>query len=458
MSGKFYWEAIAGGSDLMFGIYNPAQNTSAANPFTHTGGAIAYFGSNGTKYINGANTAYGATYTTNDIIGVAVDIDASTVTFYKNNASQGAISLPANMIGVPISASFLGASSQSSQANFGQRSFAYIPPTGFKALCTANLPAATIVKGNQYMDATTYTGNGSTQNVTNAGGFSPDLVWGKRRDSAGNHNLYDKLRGVTNYLSSNGTGAEISGVTGVTAFNANGFSIGSHPDMNASAGAYVAWQWKEGATQGIDVITYSGNGSTQNVSHSLGIAPSMIIVKSRNNVQNWLVYHKAIGAGQYLLLHATSAATSSTTPWNNTAPTSSVFSVGADNGTNGTGYTYVAYCFAEIAGFSKFGSYTGNGSTDGPFVYTGFRPRFIIYKNSSATSSWVIFDSSRNSYNVCNSYLLPDSAAVEGTSAVIDFLSNGFKLRAADSANNGNGNTIIYACFAENPFAQANAR
>jgi hypothetical protein len=181
----------------------------------------------------------------------------------------------------------------------------------------------------------------------------------------------------------------------------------------------------------------------------------MIIVKSRNLVSDWSVYHEGAGNTKYLFLNSTIAATTNSTWWNNTSPTSSVFTLG----TAFVGFgNDIAYCFAEIAGFSKFGSYTGNGSTDGPFVYTGFRPRFIIYKNSSATSSWVIFDSSRNSYNVCNSYLLPDSAAVEGTSAVIDFLSNGFKLRAADSANNGNGNTIIYACFAENPFAQANAR
>jgi hypothetical protein len=327
------------------------------------------------------------------------------------------------------------------------------------------------------MDATLYTGTGASLAITNAGAFKPDLVWVKGRSGATDHALYDSVRGTTKQLESNTTDAETTEATGLTAFGTGGFTIGALAQMNTSAATYVGWQWQAGqgttssntngsitstvsvnATAGFSVVTYTGTGANATVGHGLGVAPKMIIVKSRSAVANWPVYHASLpSAAYYLRLDLTNAQANTANLWNSTAPTSSVFSLGNDSTPNTNGATHVAYCWAEIAGFSKFGSYTGNGSADGPFIYLGFRPKFVLVKNSQTGGSWVIHDTSRNTYNVADSTLYPNYSNAEASAdAPFDILSNGFKFRG--TGVNNSGETHIYMAFAENPFKNSNAR
>ena len=336
----------------------------------------------------------------------------------------------------------------------------------------------TIKKPNQHFDATLYTGTGSTQSITNAGSFQPDLVWVKNRSGATDHALYDAVRGTTKQLESNTTTAETTEATGLTAFGTNGFTIGALAQMNTSANNYVGWQWKAGgattvntsgtissnvsvnATAGFSVVTYTGTGANATVGHGLGIAPRMIITFCRSNAgSNHLTYHASLGNTQCLLLEATSAALTSSTFWNNTSPTSSVFSLGTSGDVNTSGRTYVAYCWAEIAGFSSFGSYTGNGSADGVFVYLGFRPKFVMIKGTGASvANWNIFDTSRDTYNIEGQYLAANTNDAEGTLGTLDGLSNGFKIRTNQVFANNSAETFIYMAFAEAPFKFSNAR
>lgn len=344
--------------------------------------------------------------------------------------------------------------------NFGQRPFVYTPPSGYKALNTQNLPTPTILAGNKYFDATTYSGNGGTQTISSLL-FQPDLIWQKNRSSAANNILVDSVRGGSVYLVSNSTGADAS-APGYMTFNSNGETfVSSSIETNQSGQSYIAWQWKKGATPGFDIVTYTAPSSpaASSYSHSLGVKPDMMIVKARNLAsRNWAVYHKSLGATQCLRLNLTNAAASVSTYWNNTEPTSTVFTVGTDNDTNANTYNYVAYLFSEVAGFSKFGSYTGNGSADGPFVYCGFRPRFILVKRTDTTGDWFIYDTARNAYNVAPNYLQPNLTSAEGVGDTYDILSNGFKNRNTFAAINASGGTYIFAAFAENPFKYALAR
>ena len=476
-SGKWYCEFTAQGNDCMFGLALAVS------------GQILYLGINafswgyyrsGNKYNNGTNTAYGAAFTTNDVIGITFDADIGTLVFYKNNVSQGA-AFTGLTSGPYFFATGNGNIANSiASANFGQRPFVYTPPTGFKALNTYNLPDSTIKKGNSYMDATLYTGTGASRSVTNTAGFRPDFVWVKGRSGATDHALYDFVRGTTNDLVSNSTAAATTQAQGLTAFNSNGFTVGTLAKMNTNAATYVGWQWQAGqgtnttntagtitstvsvnATAGFSVVTYTGVATSATIGHGLGVAPKFIIVKSRSVAgANWGVYHASLGAANKVNLNTTAASAASSN-WNSTAPTSSVFSVGSSNSeTNGNGTTFVAYCWSEIAGFSRFGSYTGNGSTDGPFVYLGFRPKFVLVKVTSAANDWDIYDSSRNPFNLAGLRLQPNSAGAEVSMSNIDLLSNGFKWRNNTNTTeyNGNGSTYIYAAFAENPFKNALAR
>ena len=344
----------------------------------------------------------------------------------------------------------------------------------------------TIPAGNLFMNATLYTGTNSSQTVTNGGtgtSFQPDFVWAKARNQAYTHVLSDSIRGVGTQLFSNLTNAEQTNATYLSSFNTNGFSMAGGNtgtgSINTSGDTYVAWQWKAGGTavsntsgtitssvsanttSGFSVVTYTGTGANATVGHGLGVAPKMIITKQRSAVRSWGVYHASLGAANAVYLDTTQAS-SATTNWNSTTPTSSVFSVGTGNEANASAGTYVAYCWAEIAGYSAFGSYTGNGSTDGPFVYLGFRPRFLMIKQTNSTNPWIIQDAGRSLYNVTGLSLYPNSSAAEESSTIgasaFDFLSNGFKNRDAGSAQNGSGSTYIYMAFAENPFKYALAR
>jgi len=440
-----------------------------------------YYLVDGNKRVTGTSSAYGSSYTSGDVIGIAVDTSAETVTFYKNNVSQGSIS-GTGVISAQVFPyiGFEDSGSPEITANFGQRPFAYTPPTGFVRMNTFNLTDSTIVKGNLYMDSTLWTGNGTSQTIVNAGAFRPDFVWIKCRTVTEQHQAMDSVRGASKVLNPNQTVAETTDTTKLTAFNSNGFSVGSELAVNTNGATYVGWQWQAGqgstssntsgtiastvsvnTTAGFSIATYTGNGTGgATVGHGLGVAPKFIIVKTRSNIDNWPVGTAALGWDRHTLLNLTSATAVTSSTWNDTAPTPTVFSIGTDSRVNNSGWTYVAYCWAEIAGFSKFGSYTGNGSADGPFVYTGFRPEWLLVKqSSSAGNNWQLLDTARNTFNKADKVLFPSSSAVEGTgNATFDFLSNGVKIRAADGTINTSSSTYIYMAFAENPFKNANAR
>jgi len=348
------------------------------------------------------------------------------------------------------------------------------------------MPTPTIPAGNLYMNATIYTGNGTSNTVTNGvsgQSFQPDFVWVKNRTSAYNNYLYDSVRGVNKPLQSNLTDAEASQSDGLDAFLSNGYSInGNRLNINASGEAIVAWNWKAGGTavsntagsitssvsanttSGFSVVTYTGNLTTgATVGHGLGVKPAFIIIKARSASESWEVWSSALnsgGVGLQLRLNSTSAAFSASDYY--AAPTSTTFTLGGFTGTNGSGTTYVAYCWAPIAGYSQFGSYTGNGSADGPFIYTGFRPRYVLIKNTTDSGQlWCLHDTSVNPYNLAATYLAPNNANGDAGSAVdnpIDILSNGFKIRYSNTVTNNSGATMIYMAFAENPFKYANAR
>jgi hypothetical protein len=349
------------------------------------------------------------------------------------------------------------------RANFGQRAFSYTPPSGFKALNTANLSVPSIKKPSLYMDATLRTGTGATASVSSLG-FQPDLVWIKSRSAATDHGLYDAVRGAQKQLESNTTTAETTETTGLTAFGSNGYTVGALAQLNTSAATYVDWAWKESVTSGFDIVTYVGNGTNRTISHNLGAVPKLIIVRSREatSTGRWLVQHGTYGAARYAYLNETFAfdTANANLRWNSTDPTSSVFSLGTSSDGNHTGDNYVGYLFAEIAGFSRISSYTGNGSSDGPFVWCGFRPSFVMIKRADSAENWSIQDDARNPLNVVDARLKPNSADVEAVSSVqnVDFLANGFKLRNTDPEKNASGGTYIFAAFAEAPFKYARAR
>ena len=472
-SGQWYfeWTVTTIGTNHYLGIGSRLSWTSASRIYVNSG----------QKSTNGTLTAYGASYTSGDVIGCAIDMGAGTLVMYKNNVSQGTLAsdlisaLPAE--GWAIVAEMRGTAAHS--VNFGQRPFSYTPPTGFKSLNTFNLPTPTIPNGATQFAATTYTGTGSSlaiSNTVNGKSFQPDFVWVKGRSGATDHALYDSVRGTTIDLVSNSTAAETTQATGLTAFGSGGFTVGALAKLNTNTATYVGWQWKAGGTAvtntagsissqvsanpsaGFSIVTFTTPASGNfTVGHGLGIAPAMVILKTRSGVDSWYVYNKnfATPTTGYLQLNSTAAVGTSVSLWGSTNPTSTVVTLGTGGGI-AAGATGLLYCFSEIAGFSKFGSYTGNGATDGPFVYLGFRPRFVLFKPYSGTGNWSIADSSRNTFNLVNNGLYPDLSNAQDTLLTLDFLSNGFKFRGA----NGNGSAVnyIYACFAENPFNYSLAR
>lgn len=492
-SGKWYFEAVStNGSGMMVGIVqnNAANMNTVATTAAYVGVMPTGYGyyADSNKYNNGVGTAYGATFTTNDIIGTAFDADAGTLVFYKNGVSQGtAFTGITGEYFLAIS----GGSGVSQSINFGQRPFSYTPPTGFKSLCTTNLPDSTIVKGNQYMDAVLWTGNDVNNRVISGLNLSPDLAWIKCRSTAHDHNLTDIVRGTSKTLASNQTAAEVTNVNGaVSSFDTSSITLtqgsSGFAEVNNTSKTYVAWLWDAGSstvtntsgsissqvrantTAGVSIVTYTGTGANATVGHGLGVAPKMVIVKRRDNgigATNWYVYHSGVNGGvnpqQYnLKLNLTNAQAGLTAIWNDTAPTSTVFTVGTNTEVNGSSGTFVAYCFAEIAGFSKFTSYTGNGSTDGVFVYLGFRPKYIMLKRSDAAGpNWQTYDTSRSPYNATTAVLYPNLSNAEANwTNGLDILSNGFKIRESNTDINASGGTYIVAAWAENPFKNSLAR
>jgi hypothetical protein len=494
-TGKWYAEGVftsGFATNGWFFVWDTSTPYVPGNVPATTGQTGAYYAGitgNIAKAITGTVTTIGtySTWTNNDIIGMAFDADTGTISFYKNNALQTTIT-DSGLIGRPLTFGIYYYAGSAS-INFGQRPFAYTPPTGFKALHTGNLPDAVIKQGASYMAATTYTGNGATQSISNAVngvGFQPDLVWMKARSAANSHYLSNSVMGVGFGLISDSTAAQATVAAGkdLTSFDATGFSLGPEQTFgssNTSGTSIVAWQWKAngaavsntagsitsqvsaGVSQGFSVVTWTGTtASSATIGHGLGVAPSMVIVKNRSRASTlWCVYTPTTGNTKALNLNDTSTGITDIGFWNNTNPTSTVFTTG--NGyayyVGGIADNYVAYCFSEVAGYSAFGSYTGNGSADGPFVFLGFRPRFVMVKRTDTTGNWEMHDTSRATYNADAPRLWANlSSAEDATEARIDELSNGFKLRSGAGDINVSGGTYIFAAFAEAPFKNSLAR
>ena len=595
-SGKWYYEAVADTAGAGFvGWIRKDVSTYTGYPYQQ-GGTLLYFSQNGGRYKDGdGGASYGASYTDGDIIGCAINLDDNEVTWYKNNASQGTLSIEAGTYNPNTTT---GGSGATFTFNFGQRAFSYTPPTGFKALNSANLPDPTILLPDKHFETLVYSGNGGTQSITGLN-FQPDWVWVKNRTGTNSNVLFDAVRGATKELISNVTNSEGTEATSITSFDSNGFSVGSNGGVNSGSGSYVAWNWDAGETDsatytvkvvsdsgnkyrfndfgtsavtldlaeggtytfdqsdssmsshpmqlsttangthgggsaystgvtyqldgstvtasafisgfssassrkliitvaasaptlyyycyyhsgmggavntnstlgssnfdgtnqtvvkanttaGFSIISYTGTGSTNTIGHGLGVTPKVYIIKNRDSSDNWIYYTTVIDGSLDFLYFTTGAKSNSI----NTAPTSTVIEISGLT-TNDNGDKHICYAFSEVEGYSKFGKYTGNGSTDGTFVYTGFRPALVITKQTNSTGSWFIFDNKRNGFNETEPYTMVNTSNVEATDLGWDLLSNGFKQRNSYSATNSSGNTFTYLAFAESPFKNSRAR
>ena len=504
-TGKFYAEfkaeTVAGGRPAI-AVYNDYDN--GATNYGSINGSVLFL-QDGRILVDNSSIGDFGSISQNDIIQVAVDNDNGAIYIGQNGTYLNS--------GIPTSGSsrtgsvsnftagsvscFMGARAGSSSvvsANFGNPSFSitsgnadgngkgtfeYAPPTGYLALCTDNLSSELtlpIGKGGSHMNTVLYTGNGSNGHAITGVGFQPDWVWLKSRSNTEGHWLGDSNRGANLRIQANTTGAEFdttsNGYPGVSSFDSDGFTVGRSDAANGSGNSMVAWNWIAGGssasnsdgsitssvtvntTAGFSVVTHTGTGSgSTTVGHGLGKVPAMIIVKDRGQVRGWNVYHQSIGNNSGVNLNSTGAQSGADSGWwNNTTPTSSVFTLGTYSNESSN---YVSYCFAEIEGYSKIGKYTGNGSTDGAFAYTGFKPSWVLIKTSSDTDYWTIFDTTRKTFNIIDNRIHPNVSDAEysGDGYGIDMLSNGFKQRSTAGAFNGSGRTYIYMAFAENPFA-----
>ena len=478
IAGKTYFEATyVSGSYVNIGLNTPNTGVGDVN----TDGVHLQNDNGSWKVRNGSSVTSISAVSANSVIGVAVDTSANTIQFFVNGSSVYSGTLNA-LHRIPL---IYGYGTYSVIANFGQRAFAYTAPSGFKALCTANLPDPTISDPSQYFDTKLWTGNSSTQTISGYG-FSPDFAWIKVRSEAGrSHFLFDTIRGATNALKSDATDAQQAYSTSLTAFNSDGFDLGAWPNVNNNAQTIVGWAWDAGTSTvtnndgsvasqvranpsaGFSIITAT-MPSTANlgctVGHGLNTAPAMYVVKDRDLAISWGVYHEGLSSPstEALQLNTAAAAFTTTNYWKSTSPTSSVLSLGTSIVSEGN--DFVVYAFAPVANYSQMGSYVGNGSANGPFVHTGFKPRYLLVKCSSAIGRWIIRDTARDTYNSGTSAKLAADRSEEEnntgfiglpTQTLVDFLSNGFKVRSDGGNSNDNGVTYIYIAFAENPF-QAN--
>ena len=506
-SGKWYWEVRATGSAqyLNTGIVRTPFDPTSTGDSGILSNEYVYI-NNGNKYNNNSSASYGASYTSGDIIGVALDLDADTLTFYKNGSSQGVAysSLPSGTY-LPIFDCYNSSSwilnagqegtfvaNETSQGNSDANGIGdfYYSTNGHLALCSANLPDTTIspnqdTQADDHFNTVLGNGNASTQAITGVG-FQPDWVWFKIRSHAVNHISYDSSRGVENYLSPNLTNQEYSHSSGLTSFDSDGYTLGSI-NPNASSVTFVGWNWKaNGGTtssntdgtitstvqasteSGFSIVTYTGNltaGATYG--HGLGTAPDIVITKSRSATGKWIFFTTAEPT-KYSYLNQSSAFTTTNLDdrfGNNTSvilPSSTVVTIGTNVDVNTSGTTYVSYVFSEIEGYSKFGSYQPNGSaTDGTYIHLGFSPSFFMAKSITASGyEWVIIDNKRTPFNQRQGYLKANEAEAENTSYnFVDFLSNGIKIRASSGNDvNASGHTVIYMAFADQPFKFSNAK
>ena len=497
-SGKWYaeyiWESNIRG---MCGI--GVADVNRDSWLGDTADGIGYYYS-GLLYSNNATLDTYSSYAVDDVIGIALDLDSGTPTvkFYKNNSLEGTENLPAAFIDGSYVTFGVGHTDNASVMNFGQDSsfagnltaqgnggtgedFYYTPPAGFKALNTDNLPDPAIADPTKHFNTVLYTGNATIRNITDVG-FQSDFTWIKMRDAAYPNNIFDSIRGDDLRLQSNNNFAEASAANTVTFGNANGFSLGTDSGdfgVNKNTSTFVAWNWDMGGsnatntngsitstvrantTYGQSIVSYTGNATAgATVGHGLSSAPDMIILKDRDAINSWRVYSSEIPNTQHLILNDTNALVTGT-HWNNTTATSSVFSLGSNDAVNGA-RGFIAYCFHSVEGYSKIGTYASNNSTDGPFVYLGFTPAFIMLKCTNATDNWNLYDIKRNGYNGTGGtyQLRADTTAAGFTAAgtMVDLVSNGMKIRTNDPGTNGLSRNYIYLAFAESPFKTSRAR
>ena len=516
-SGKYYAEVefeANSAAQMLAGITRVAPVANGDN-LGSKDGQIGYYNISGNKLVNGGTgsggNAYGATYTVGDIIGIAVNMDDGEIEFFKNNASQGTITgaIDTTKTYFFASSDFSSANNNTMIWNYGANAFTYTPPSGFEKLSTANLPNPAIdpAKGEnptEYWDAQLYTGDSGTQEISKFA-FQPDWVWIKNRDNADDHYMYDSIRGATKTLHPNDTPKEFTSANALQSFDSDGFTTGGDGGTNRNTQDYVAWAWRAGgaptadnsagagntptagsvkidgsnlgsalagtiaATRisanteaGFSIVSYTGTGANATVAHGLNAVPEWIIFRDRDNINDWGVYHVGLGNTNFVKLNETIASTDDDTIFNDTTPTSSVFSLGSANLANNSSQKHIAYCFAPKEGYSKFGIYDDSvvGSdyeNTSPFVYTGFRVGWLMIKGTSAGREWVMYDNKRTPDN--GVYLRSNTAATEQTDATnhdISFLSNGFKIRGGSGDINTTGESYIYMAFADQPFKFAN--
>ena len=510
--GKWYaeFECITSSAKTLYaGVALKDEEVSAAWQLgSSKAKSWAVYANDGKSYHNNTSTTgTGGALSNGDIIMVAYDADNETLYLGVNDSWFGSAepdsSTSPTYSSVPtvsgdnvFFAAGVNGTTVDCKANFGNEAFTYTIPTGYKALSTANLPAPTVTNSSDFAKPVIYTGNGTAigsggKAVTGVG-FQPDFVWIKNRDATDSHMLFDASRGVTKYISSDTTAASATDTESLSTFDSDGFTVGNNVAVNTNTEDYVAFCLKAGgagssntdgsinttktsvATHGgFSINTYTGTGANATVGHGLSSEPQMIITKNLTDTDAWAVYHSSNTSApetEYLVLNTNAATDDLATYWNDTAPTSSVFSIGSVTNTNGSSDSMVAYCFARTPGLIGIGSYIGNANTDGPYVVvndgaSGFKPAILITKGASSAGSWIINDASRSPSNVVNDHILADSNAVEATSTSnnYDFTANGFKVRSSNGDCNNSGSTIIYLAFAENPFggsgvAQARAR
>jgi hypothetical protein len=326
----------------------------------------------------------------------------------------------------------------------------------------------------QYFNIKLYTGNATNPTTISGIGFQPDWVWTKGRSTAEGHRLCDSVRGATKDLLSNNNAAESTNTIGLKSFNSDGYVIGNSNGYNLNSATFVSWNWLAGGsassnsdgsitssvsantTAGFSIVSYTATGSNATVGHGLGSAPQLVIIKDRDVIRDWITGDTATGFEKHMLLNTTNAASAVSNRFQDTAPSSSVITIGTHGYVNNSGSDYIAYCFAEKKGYSKIGSYTGNGSTDGTFIYTGFHVRWVLIKRTNGTNGWYIYDTTRDPSNQNTKALIPNETDTEQDESGMDLLSNGFKLRNTDGSKNGSSNSYIYMAFAESPLVNSN--
>jgi hypothetical protein len=484
-SGKWYFEGESTNNNGQCAIGIIAarfveETSNNGKLFGQFSDGYAYEADGGNKSNNNTSTAYGSAWRSpGNIVGCAFDADNGTLEFFVNNVSQGVAfsSIPQGSYYLAIGVSKgSSASNQGMICTFGQRPFEYTPPTGYLSLCTQNLPDPTIADSSTAMDTLLYVGNATARSITGLD-FAPDLVWIKNRSQGDYHLLTDTVRGATKQLTSSLTNAEATNTQGLTAFNSDGFDIGTHVFYNTNNENYVAWSWDAGtstvtntdgthsaqvranSSTGFSISTHSRTtaASISTWGHGLNAAPEFAILKPYNGAYNWIVWHKDMGNRKRIFLNSTSAGnTYGFDVWSSDSTTLGIYGTIIAGG--GTALDCVTYAWTPIEGYSRFGFYEANGNADGPFVFTGFTPKLIMTKDIDSTSNWNVYDTSRDTYNVADAKLSWNLNNAESTLAAVDILSNGFKIRTNNADMNENTRTFIYCAWAENPFKTARAR